>query len=184
MKNGKIMGILGVLCVLGVMGIGIVGADSQTVTASYTATYTPATCALSVANSGVPGVTATAIDLSSGTGSLYVENTGVSDSLGNPSSMAVYVGFQDNGNAVTPVYGGWYFNGVFVDGITTAWTASGIGGAAGPWALQGITGNSESAAYSALTNPEGYQPVAFSVAAVSTLPADTYSQQIVVTGSC
>jgi hypothetical protein len=166
-----------------VMSAGLVGAAD--VTASYTSSYAPAGCSLSVYEG-------TAITLP---GTLNVMNSG-SPGVGGDgsvlqSTMSVNVAFNDGGDYSTAL-GGWY-NGVgpdpsggWVSGISTTWTATGTGGANGPWPLQGITATPvQSAAYTGLVSGgSSWSPITFGVNADKTLPAGTYHQTIVLTGSC
>lgn len=162
---------------LGLVGVAV-GQLSQTVTASYTSDYAPATCVLSVASAGptIPAV----LDLSSGGGTLYVENSGLSDSAGNPSNMNVNVAFQDDGLTDGSAYGGWYQGSTWIPGMSTTWTSN-----IGPYTVEGVTGNAQGAAYSGLPSGSGatWEPIDFSVTAPATLPAGLYNQQVVFTGS-
>jgi hypothetical protein len=163
------------------------------VTATYTSTYAPATCVLGVSDSGEPGLEATAVDLSSGSGKLWVENAGNSDSNGVPSVMSVNLAFNDVGQGAAAdggwVDGTWAANSGWVPGMSTMWTAptNAYGGVDGSYPLYGVTRNPEGPAYGSLTSGSGgsgYQEIDFSVTAPSSLPAGTYTQQIVLTSSC
>jgi hypothetical protein len=148
---------------LATIGMGIAGAQSAgsaTVTASWTSLYTPATCTL-----GVTDGTGAATTTLTAPGTLYVENTGSPDTNGVPSTMAVTVAYNDNPSWGPAQHGGWYLSGATTDvaGLYTVWTASGTKGVGGPYALD---------LYSSM------------VSAPTTMPAGTYYQQIVVSGSC
>ena len=186
-NNGRIRAFGAVLLTV-LLGIGMLGiANAQTdVTAYYTSTYAPATCALSVANTGVPGVQASTLALSSGTpGQLWVENSGSPDSLGTPGTMAVNVAFNDAG-AGAAALGGWYTgltmapSGSWVSGMSTTWSVDG----ANYYALQPISTFNEGKAFSSLATGAGYSPIDFMVSAPTTLPAGQYNQQIVISEVC
>ena len=178
---------------LATIGIGIAGADSASVVASYTSTYASATCAMSLYQGQ------SSIDLSAAAGSiLYVMNSGSPDSLGTPVYMPVTVAFND-ASAGSAANGGWYTGytptptGSWVPGMTTYWTASGTGGANGPFSLDSLTSMqasspAEGPAYSGLPSEgsggSAWYPISFSVTAPAALPAGTYIQQIVISGSC
>lgn len=185
--NTKLIGTGIMLAVLlATVGIGIAGADSASVVATYTSTYAPATCALSVAAAGPTPIAS--IDLSAG-GTLYVENSGSLSSTSEQSNMAVTLAFND-ASAGAAADGGWYTGstptptGTWVPDMSTTWSATGTGGANGPWDLQAQSLLSEGAAYGSLTQSNGYQPISFAVTAPTTLTAGTYVQQIVISGSC
>ena len=184
MKNTTKLGLLGTLFVLSMAGCAFAAsAGQQSVTASYTSTYMPGTCMLSVANAGAPGVTATAVDLSSGSGTLYVENSGTPDTAGNPTMMSVSVAYQDNGAELASAgstYGGWYLGSTWTSGMSTTWSVDGTNF----YPLEALLTFNEGSAYGALSSSAGYMPIDFAVTAPATLPSGTYSQQIVVMATC
>jgi len=165
-----------------VMSAGLVGAVD--VTASFTSQYAPATCALSVVNGATESISA--INLNSGTGTLYVKNSGttgvlVGGGVGPTTNMNVKVYFDDFG-AGASAFGGWYLGSTWISDMSTKWAST-------EWTvpneLQAYSLFTQSPAYRSLLSGDGsYHPIDFSVTTPSTLPAGTYSQNIVLMGSC
>ena len=204
MNKLRISLILSAIALLMTGIIGVAGAQSAptVVVAQYQGTYQQGTCVLNVANTGSPGTPATGVELSSGSGQLWVQNNGVSDSLSGPTQMSVNVAYNDNGGGLS-TYGGWYtdtsgqsdtsFSGWtgWVNGISTTWSVDGVS----YFPLEAYSLFGEGAAYGsnsnggvgpALASGGAYQPVDFSVTNDgSTLPVGIYAyQQIVLSASC
>ncbi len=175
---------------MGMMGVGIVAADTVTVTANFTSTYMPATCVLSATGAGgsvETPVLSLAIDPVNG-GILYVQNAGKPDTLGTTfSDMPVSVAYNDEGGvAESAPSAGWYQGATWIDGITTYVTAGGAyGTVASPTALPGNSNPSLSVESSLPSDGSNtWYPITFTVTAPPKLTAGLYDQQIVVTGSC
>jgi hypothetical protein len=195
---------IGILCAMfiALLGTGIAGAQAS-VLGQYTSAYVPATCVLGVYSNP------STIDLTSATAgspaTLYVQNAGTSGTsisgASTPSSMAINVSFNDNG-AGTSAGGGWYTgatwtpSGSWVDSLgygspmLTYWSSAIQTTQEQLYAeslLNPGTAVPYFTAYSSLPSvgPGGaWNPINFYVTAPATLPAGTYNQQIVISGSC
>jgi hypothetical protein len=180
--NMKKIGIaLAILSVFGLIGmVGATSVGSQTVTASYTGTYTAGTCVLQTE--------ASTVDLSSGAGTINVYNNGVAGSSG-PTTMTVTIAYSDYfpsvGYAESNGAYGWYNPGVaWTPGMYTNWLSNEYNSV---WTT--VTGTNQTATtpYDNLASGTStWSPISLQVLGVpSDLPASTtLNQQLVLTGSC